>query len=125
MSINSVTLSGNLTRDIEIRTTQSGMAVGSFGIAVNDRKKNNQTGQWEDHANFFDCTIFGARTESLAQRIGKGTHVTISGKLRWSQWEKDGQKRSKVDVLVDDVDFTNPKPRQQEPEDLYASDVPF
>ena len=105
MSINRVIISGNLTRDPELRQTQSGMAVLSFGVAVNDRRKNNQTGEWEDYANFIDCTMFGTRAQNIQRFLSKGTKVTIEGKLRWSQWERDGQKRSKIEVIVDDIDF--------------------
>ena len=86
MSINRVIISGNLTRDPELRQTQSGMAVLSFGVAVNDRRKNPSTGEWEDYPNFVDCTMFGARANSLANYLSKGTKVSIEGKLRWSQW---------------------------------------
>ena len=100
MSINRVIISGNLTRDPELRNTQSGMAVLSFGVAVNDRRKNPTTGEWEDYPNFVDCTMFGARANSLSQYLSKGTKVSIEGKLRWSQWERDGQKRSKLEVKI-------------------------
>lgn len=105
MSINRVIISGNLTRDPELRSTQSGMAVLSFGVAVNDRRKNPSTGEWEDYPNFVDCTMFGARANSLSQYLTKGTKVSIEGKLRWSQWERDGQKRSKLEVIVDELEF--------------------
>lgn len=105
MSINRVIISGNLTRDPELRNTQSGMAVLSFGVAVNDRRKNPTTGEWEDYPNFVDCTMFGARANSLSQYLSKGTKVSIEGKLRWSQWERDGQKRSKIEIIVDTLDF--------------------
>ena len=107
MSINRVVLSGNLTRDPEVRTTQSGMPVMSLGIAVNDRRKNNQTGEWEDYANFIDCTMFGNRAQNVAQYLSKGQRVMIDGKLRYSQWERDGQKRSKIEVIIDDLDFAS------------------
>ena len=81
------------------------MAVLSLGVAVNDRRRNQQTGEWEDYPNFVDCTMFGTRAESLARFLSKGTKVTIEGKLRWSQWERDGQKRSKLEVVVDDLEF--------------------
>ena len=105
MSINRVIISGNLTRDAELRSTASGMAVLGFGVAVNDRRRNNQTNEWEDYPNFIDCTMFGTRAEKLQQYLVKGTKVAIEGKLRWSQWERDGQKRSKIEVIVDDVEF--------------------
>lgn len=81
------------------------MAVLSFGVAVNDRRKNPTTGEWEDYPNFVDCTMFGARANSLSQYLSKGTKVSIEGKLRWSQWERDGQKRSKLEVIVDEIEF--------------------
>ncbi len=105
MSINRVVISGNLTRDPELRQTQSGMPVLSLGVAVNDRRRNPQTGDWEDYPNFIDCTMFGTRAQSLSNYLSKGTKVTIEGKLRWSQWEREGQKRSKIEVIVDDLEF--------------------
>lgn len=85
MSLNRVMVTGNLTRDPELRQTANGMSVLSFGIAVNDRRKNSQTGEWEDYPNFLDCTLFGARADGLHKIITKGTKVAIDGKLRWSQ----------------------------------------
>ena len=82
-----------------------GLPVLGFGVAVNDRRKNQQTGEWEDYPNFIDCTMFGARAESLSRYLGKGTKVAIEGKLRWSQWEREGQKRSKIEVIVDELEF--------------------
>ena len=105
MSINRVVISGNLTRDAELRSTASGLPVLGFGVAVNDRRKNQQTGAWEDYPNFIDCTMFGTRAESLAKYLLKGTKVAIEGKLRWSQWEREGQKRSKIEVIVDELEF--------------------
>ena len=113
MSINRVIISGNLTRDPELRRTQTGMAIMSFGVAVNDRRRNPQTGEWEDYANFVDCTMFGNRAESLSNFLSKGTKVAIEGKLRWSQWERDGQKRSKLEVIVDELEFMSSRDRQQ------------
>ena len=112
MSINRVILTGNLTRDPEIRRTQSGMAIMSFGIAVNDRRKNSQTGEWEDYANFIDCTMFGSRAEAVSNFISKGSKVALEGKLRYSTWERDGQKRSKLEVIVDEIDFMSSRNSQ-------------
>ena len=109
MSINRVNISGNLTRDPELRTTQGGTAVLGFGVAVNDRRRNPQTGEWEDVPNFIDCTVFGNRAGALANFLRKGQKVAIEGKLRWSQWEKDGQKRSKIEVIVDECEFLAPR----------------
>ena len=105
MSINRVIISGNLTRSPELRSTQSGTDVLSFGVAVNDRRKNPQTNEWEDYPNFVDCTMFGNRARSVSQYLAKGSKVAIEGKLRWSQWERDGQKHSKLSVLVDELEF--------------------
>ena len=105
MSINRVIISGNLTRDPELRSTAGGTSVLGFGVAVNDRRKNQQTGEWEAYPNFIDCTMFGARADALKRYLSKGTKVTIEGKLRWSQWERDGQKRSKIEVIVDELEF--------------------
>ena len=113
MSINRVIISGNLTRDPEVRRTQSSMAIMSFGVAVNDRRRNQQTGEWEDYPNFVDCTMFGNRAESLSNYLTKGLKVAIEGKLRYSTWERDGQKRSKLEVVVDELEFMSSRDRQQ------------
>ncbi len=123
MSINRVVLTGNLTRDPEVRRTQSGMAIMSFGLAVNDRRKNSQTGEWEDYANFIDCTMFGTRAEAVSNYLSKGSKIGLEGKLRWSQWERDGQKRSKLEVIADEIEFLSPKKQQQQPN--YVADAEF
>ena len=105
MGINRVVISGNLTRDPELRSTAGGLSVLKLGVAVNDRRKNQSTGEWEDIPNFVDVTVFGARAEALSRFLTKGSKVAIEGKLRWSQWEKDGEKRSKLEVVADEVEF--------------------
>lgn len=105
MSINRVVISGNLTRDPEMRATTSGVQVLSFGVAVNDRRRNPQTGEWEDYPNFVDCTMFGTRAEAVSRYLSKGSKVAIEGKLRYSSWERDGQRRSKLEVIVDEIEF--------------------
>ena len=105
MSINRVVISGNLTRDPELRRTQAGMAILTFGVAVNDRRRNPQSGEWEDYPNFVDCTMFGNRAESLSNILTKGMKVAIEGKLRYSSWEREGQRRSKLEVIVDEIEF--------------------
>ena len=136
MSINRVVISGNLTRDPELRRTQTGLAVLSFGMAVNDRRRNASTGEWEDYANFVDCTLFGNRAESLSEILVKGMKVALEGKLRWSQWERDGQKRSKLSVIVDEIELPPrnheeaakekvPEPQQSVGEGVYDDDIPF
>ena len=123
MSINKAIISGNLTRDPETRATAGGMTVLNFGVAVNERVKNKQSGEWEDRPNFIDCVMFGTRAEAVSRFIGKGTKVTIEGKLRWSQWEHDGQKRSKIEIVVDEIEFMS---RQQQPgsEPAYSAPQP-
>lgn len=133
MSINICTISGNLTRDPELRATASGTEILGFSVAVNDRRRNLQTGEWEDHPNFIDCTMFGSRASALANILHKGSGVTVQGKLRWSQWERDGQKRSKIEVVVDEIALHDKKgaaPAGQaaapEPEAEYLPyDIPF
>jgi len=106
MSINRVTITGNLTRDPELKATAGGMSVLKLGVAVNDRRKNQQSGEWEEFPNFIDVTVFGARGEALAKFLSKGAKVAIEGKLRWSQWENpQGEKRSKLEVIADEVEF--------------------
>lgn len=106
MSINKVLISGNLTRDAELRSTASGTSILAFGVAVNDRRRN-QNGEWEDYANFVDCTMFGRRAEALSQYLTKGTKVAIEGRLHYSSWEdrNGGGRRSKLDVTVDELEF--------------------
>lgn len=123
MSINRVIISGNLTRDAEERRTQSGMVIASFGVAVNERRKNNQTGEWDDYPNFVDCTMFGNRAEKLSPYLVKGTKVAIEGKLRYSQWERDGHMRSKLEVIVDEIELMSKGQSAQAPKAQGAVDA--
>ena len=124
-NINKVFLSGNLTRDAELRTTPGGMSVLQMGLACNGARKNQQTGQWEDVPNFFDLVMFGGRAEKVAQIVGKGTKVAIEGKLRWRQWtDQNGQNRSKVEVLVDEIEVMA-RPQNSAPQDFSDEPIPF
>lgn len=105
MALNTVAISGNLTRDPETHATASGKAVLSLSVAVNERVKDPQTGEWGDRPNYVDCVLFGTRAERLSAYLSKGSKVSIQGKLRYSSWEKDGQKRSKLEVVVDEIEF--------------------
>ena len=131
MSINRVNISGNLTRDPELRVTGAGTSILSFGVAVNDRRRNPQSGEWEDYPNFVDCVVFGARAEPLSRFLSKGSKVAVEGKLRYSTWEtKDGQKRSRLEVIADDIDFSggarsDSAPAAEPAQDYYDEDVPF
>lgn len=126
MSINKVFVSGNLTREPEMRQTPGGTPVLGFCVAVNDRARNQQTGEWEDRANFIDCAVFGKRAEPLSRMLSKGAKVSIEGKLRHSSWEaKDGQRRSKVEVVADEIELMQGKGAPARPDDAYAEDIPF
>lgn len=99
-NINHVCISGNLTRDAEV-LHGTGTVV-KFTVAVNDRVKSGD--EWTDYANFIDCVLFGKLGDTLSDRLKKGAKVCIDGKLRYSQWEKDGQKRSKVEIIAETVE---------------------
>jgi single-strand DNA-binding protein len=125
MSINKVLLTGNLTRDPELRCTASGTPVLVFGVAVNERRKT-QAGDWEDYANFIDCTMFGTRAENIASFISKGSKVMIEGKLHYSKWDKDGATRSKLEVIIDNIEFAIRKEQGGDyVEKTYGEDIPF
>jgi single-strand DNA-binding protein len=145
-SVNRVVLVGNLTHDPELRSLPSGFQVCQLRIAVNDRVKDRETGEWTDYANYFDVSVFGGQAERCAQYLAKGRAVAVDGKLRWRQWEtQDGQKRSKVEVVADNVQFIGPRdgsaprpaagqdsssPRFNDrgldaPEEDFDADIPF
>lgn len=106
MSINRVNISGNIGRNPELRQTQGGTQVLTFSLAVSDRKRNQQSGQWEDVTNWIPCVVFGNRAESLSRFLAKGMKCAVEGKLRQSSYkDKSGQSRSKVEVIVDEVEF--------------------
>lgn len=100
--LNVVALVGRLTRESELRYSSGGMAICSFSLAVN-RRKRTADNRWEDEANFFNCTMFGKSAEGLNQYLEKGRQVSILGELRQSRWEQDGQNRSRVEVIVNSL----------------------
>ena len=106
-NFNKVLLMGNLTRDPESRTLPSGLTVSNFGLAVNDRYKDKNSGEWVEKPNFVDCEAFGRSAELIQQYLAKGRPVFIEGKLRFDQWEdrNTGQKRSRLKVVVDTFQF--------------------
>lgn len=124
MSLNKVFISGNLTRSPELRQTQGGTSVLTLGVAVNERRKNPKTGEWEDHPNFVDCTMFGDRAKAVSRYLSKGSKVAIEGRLRYRSWEKDGQKRSKLEVVVDEIEFMSQRKAEsdgfQDQSDSYS-----
>ena len=104
-NINRVVLTGNLTRDPELRSTQGGTAVCSLRIASNTRRRD-ASGEWVDKPNFFDVTVWGAQGENCAQYLSKGRPVAIDGRLEWREWEdKQGNKRQSIDIIADSVQF--------------------
>jgi single-strand DNA-binding protein len=106
VNINRVVLTGNLTRDPELRSTNSGTSVCGLRIAVNTRRKDPSSGEWTDKANYFDVTVWGAQGENCAQYLQKGRPVAVDGRLEWREWEdKAGNKRQSVDIIADSVQF--------------------
>lgn len=131
MSINKVAITGNLGADPELRSTAKGTSVLTFRVAVNERVPDG-TGGWEDKAHWFRCAVFGKRAEGLARILRKGSHVGVSGKLREETWEKNGERRSTVSIVADEVDTTftpkaecAPPPSAEPPASLYDDDIPF
>src|SRR5262245_37095712 len=105
-NINRVVLTGNLTRDPELRSTQGGTSVCSLRVACNTRRKG-PSGDWEDKPNFFDVTVWGAQGENCARFLSKGRPVAIDGRLEWREWEdrESGHKRQAIDIIADAVQF--------------------
>lgn len=103
MNINRVIVTGNLTRDPELRSTPSGTSVCSLRIAVNTRRK--QGDEWVDQPNYFDVTVWGKQGENVAQYLAKGRPCAIDGRLEWREWESDGGKRQAVQIVAESVQF--------------------
>ncbi|MBV8980472.1 MAG: single-stranded DNA-binding protein [Acidimicrobiia bacterium] len=104
MSDNTITLAGNVTRDPELRFTGSGQAKATFGLAVNRRWQNRQTQEWEESTSFFDVVAWGDQGENIAESLAKGARVVVTGRLEQRSWETDeGEKRSKIEVVADEV----------------------
>ena len=106
MNINRVVLTGNLTKDPDVRgNPASGVSICKLRLAVNTRKRNSASGEWEDKANFFDITVFGRQADSCGQYLKKGRPVAIDGRLDWREYEVEGQKRQSVDIIAENVQF--------------------
>jgi len=131
LKLNQVRLAGNLTRDVELRNTQSGKAIAKFGLALNDSWKGSD-GQKREKTTFVDCTAWGRTAEVIAQYHKKGSHIYVEGRLEFSQWEdkQSGAKRSKLDVTVENFQFTggarddSAKPAAKSDDKDYG-DIPF
>ena len=105
-NINRVILTGNLTRDPELRSTGGGLAICSLRIASNTRRKDGQSGEWVDKPNYFDVTIFGRQGENAAQYLAKGRPVAIDGRLEWREWQdQQGNNRQSVEIVADNIQF--------------------
>lgn len=134
MAINRVTIMGNLTRDAELRKKGDATSVLTFGLAINEKKKDSETGEYVDAPVFVDCALFGARAEALAPYLTKGKKVSVDGRLRYHSWMKNDEKRHALSVLVTDIEFADSKGagkdtvsaqgQSTEPE-TYDADIPF
>ena len=126
-NINRVVLTGNLTRDPELRSLPSGTSVCSLRVACNTRRKD-ASGEWVDKPNYFDVTVWGAQGENCAQYLSKGRPVAVDGRLEWREWEaKDGSgKRQSVDIIADSVQFLGSRDGGDENGSRFTpqSDVP-
>lgn len=104
VNTNTITLTGNMTRDPELRFTPSGQATASFGLAVNRRWQNQQTQEWEEAVSFFDVVAWRELAENLAQSLKKGDRVIVTGRLEQRTWETaENERRSKVEIVADDI----------------------
>lgn len=104
MSGNNLALTGNVTRDPELRFTPNGQAVATFGLAVNRRWQNRQTQEWEEAVSFFDVVCWREMAENVASSLTKGTRVMVAGRLDQRSWETDqGDKRSKIEIVADEI----------------------
>ncbi len=127
---NVVSINGRLVREAELRFSTSGTVILRFSIAVNRSVKKGD--KWEDEASFFDCTMFGKMAESVSKYLDKGKQVSIIGELVQNRWEKDGQSRSKVEIIVNKLQLLGGKDEQkqsyqQEPQgpESFEDDIPF
>ena len=105
-NINRVIITGNLTRDPELRSTAGGTSVCSLRVACNGRRRNPSTNEWEDQPNYFDVTVWGAQGENCTKFLSKGRPIAVDGRLQWREWsDKDGNKRQSVDIIAESVQF--------------------
>ncbi len=105
-NVNVVVITGNLTRDPELRHLGSGTAVCKLRVAVNSRRKDGQTGEWVDKPNYFDVTVWGPQGENCANYLSKGRPIAVEGRLDWREWEdQGGNKRQSVEIIANSVQF--------------------
>jgi single-strand DNA-binding protein len=138
-NVNVVVITGNLTKDPELRSTGGGTSVCEMRVAVNSRRKNGQTGQWEDKPNYFDVVVFGAQADNCATYLQRGRPVAVEGRLDWREWEakEGGGKRQAVQIIANSIQFLGSRDgggapngngggggQQQQPYSPPQSDVP-
>jgi single-strand DNA-binding protein len=125
-NINTVTLSGNHTRDPELRTTPGGLELAKCRIAFNERRKNQSTGEWEDKPNYINVTIFGGMGAWVANNQKKGDSMVVAGRLSWHEWESDNGKREAIEVIADSIATPREGKGGGGGDDLsrYDSDIP-
>lgn len=122
-SLNQVTLMGNLTRDPELRQTPNGQNVVGFSLALN-RSYKDQAGEWQEATDYVDVVAWGPLAERVSQYLSRGSRALVQGRLQSRSWEQEGQKRSKVEVLANDVTFLNNQGGQAGEEVFNADDQP-
>lgn len=133
-NINRVTITGNVGRDAELKATTSGLAVLTFSVACNERRKSGN--EWTEYTNWFDVVLYGRRAEALSDYIRKGQRVAIDGKLSYRSWEtRDGRKATRVEIKADEVELLGSQgasaPTQRRtapvaaPAEVYDEDIPF
>ena len=105
-NLNRVVITGNLTKDPELRSTPNGTPLCKLRVAVNSRRKDSASGEWVDKPNYFDVTVWGAQGENCATYLRKGRPVAVDGRLDWREWEaQDGSKRQSIEIIADSVQF--------------------
>lgn len=109
MNLNKLLFAGRLTRDVQVKNLNGGMTVAEFGVAMSEKRTNKSTGEEKEIPCFLDCAAFGNTGEAIAQHFQKGKAIFLEGKLKFDTWEKDGQKRSKLSMIVDSFQFVGPK----------------
>jgi single-strand DNA-binding protein len=103
MSGNSITIVGNITRDPELRFTPSGQANARLGVAVNRRWQDRNSGEWQEATSFFDVICWRELAENVSESLKRGTRVIVTGRLEQRTWEQEGNKRSVVEIIADEV----------------------
>lgn len=121
-NLNVVFITGNLTRDPELKQTASGTSVAELGVAVNTNVKKD--GAWDSKVNFFQVTVWGKQADTVNEHLAKGSKVAITGRLEWQQWEnKEGQSNSRVIIVAQQIEFLGP-PKKSSSGPGTSSEIP-